>query len=184
VHAGSLDTLVNTMRARPDAAIAGPKLVYGDGRLQLSCRPFPTPLNIAIEGTFLREWFPRSRFVKEYTLEDWDHGELREVDWMYGAALIIRGSVLEEVGLFDEGFFYLYEDIDLCFRVKRHGMKILYDPGAVVTHFLPRERKGVFHSRIGIHVRSIARYLLKNHYGLPLRNETTVPGSEVSESVT
>jgi len=182
VHPGSLDTLVNTMREHPEAGIAGPKLVYGDGRLQHSCRPFPSPMNIAIEGTFLRDWFPKSRFVKDYTLEDWDHQELREVDWMYGAALIIRKSVLDRVGLFDEGFFYLYEDIDLCFRVRKSGIKILYDPQAVVTHFLPRERKGILHNRIGVHCRSIVRYLLKDYYGLPLRTEmkpapATVPPS-------
>jgi hypothetical protein len=177
VHPGSLDALVDTMRAHPEAGIAGPKLVYGDGRLQHSCRPFPSPLNIAIEGTFLRDWFPQSRFVKDYTLEDWDHGQLREVDWMYGAALIIRKTVLDQVGLFDEGFFYLYEDIDLCFRVRKRGIKILYNPQAVVTHFLPRERKGILHNRIGIHCRSIVRYLLKDYYGLPLRTETSVPGS-------
>jgi GT2 family glycosyltransferase len=181
VHAGSLDALVRTMKEHPDAGIAGPKLVYGDGRLQHSCRPFPSPWNIAIEGAFLRDWFPRSRFVKEYTMEDWDHGELREVDWMYGAALIIRKSVLDQVGHFDEGFFYLYEDIDLCFRVKKSGIKILYDPRAVVTHFLPRERKGIFHERFRIHCRSILRYLLKDYYGLPLRTKTS-PNGELKDA--
>ena len=68
VHPGSLDTLVRTMREHPEAAITGPKLVYGDGRLQLSCRPFPSPFNIAIEGAFLRDWFPRSRFVRDYKI--------------------------------------------------------------------------------------------------------------------
>jgi GT2 family glycosyltransferase len=171
VHPGSLDALVRTMREHPDAALAGPKLVYGDGRLQLSCRPFPSPFNIAIEGAFLRDWFPHSRFVRDYTMEDWDHGELREVDWMYGAAWIIRKTALDRVGLFDEGFFYLYEDIDLCFRMKKAGMKILYDPRATVTHFLPRERKGIFHQRIRVHLRSILRYLLKDYFGLPLRTK-------------
>jgi len=171
VHPGSLDTLVRTMRECPEAGIVGPRLVYGDGRLQLSCRPFPSPLNIAIEGTFMRGFFPRSRFVTEYTMEDWDHARRREVDWMYGAALVVRRTTLERVGLFDEGFFYLYEDIDLCFRVKKSGLKVLYEPAAVVTHFLPRERKGLFHGRIGVHVRSIARYLLKDYYGLPIRTK-------------
>ena len=89
----------------------------------------------------------------------------------------IRKSVLDKVGLFDEGFFYLYEDIDLCFRVRKGGFKILYNPQAVVTHFLPRERKGLLHDRIGIHVRSVARYLLKDYYGLPLGTATGAPGS-------
>lgn len=166
VHPGSLDTLVDVMDTHTDVAIAGPKLVYGDGRLQLSCRPFPGPLNMAIEGTFLRDWFPRSRFVKDYTMEDWDHGEMREVDWMYGAAWILRRTDLEQIGYFDEGFFYLYEDIDLCFRAKRKGFKVVYAPQATVTHFLQRERKGLFHERIRTHLSSITRYLVKDYYGL------------------
>jgi len=171
VHPGSLDTLVETMESHPDAAIAGPKLVYGDGQLQHSCRPFPKPSYILIEGTFLRDWFPRSRFVREYTLSDWDHQQMREIDWMYGAALIIRKTALDKFGLFDEAFFYLYEDIDLCFRAKQSGFKILYNPAATVTHFLQRERKGLFHNKIGIHVRSILRYLMKDYYGLGLRTQ-------------
>jgi len=171
VHPGSLDTLVETMESHPDAAITGPKLVYGDGQLQHSCRPFPKPSYILIEGTFLRDWFPRSRFVREYTLSDWDHQQMREVDWMYGAALIIRKTALDKFGLFDEAFFYLYEDIDLCFRAKQSGFKILYNPAAIVTHFLQRERKGLFHNKIGIHVRSILRYLMKDYYGLGLRTQ-------------
>ncbi len=162
---GSLKTLVQVMDQDPEVAIGGPKLLYGDGTLQLSCRPFPSPLNILIEGTFLRNYFSNSRFVKMYTLEDWDHSELREVDWMYGACLIIRRSVLERLGHFDEGFFYLYEDIDLCFRAKKTGMKVIYIPQAEVIHYLERERKPIFHPRIMVHFRSILRYLRKDYYG-------------------
>jgi len=161
VHPGSLKTLVEVMDKHPGVAIGGPKLLYGDGRLQLSCRPFPSLLNIVIEGTLLREYFPNSRFVKEYTLEEWDHNELREVDWMYGACLIVRRDVFRELNGFDEGFFYLYEDIDLCFRAKRKGMKILYIPQAEVIHYLERERRSVFHPMIITHIRSIIRYFKK-----------------------
>lgn len=162
---GAIPTLVRTMDEQSEAALGGPKLVYRDGRLQLSCRPFPTLLNILLEGTPLREYFPDSRYVKEYTLEDWDHNELREVDWMYGACLIIRKAALDRLGLFDEGFFYLYEDVDLCFRAKKLGMKVIYIPQALICHHLERERKGFFHPRIIPHVRSILRYLYKDYYG-------------------
>lgn len=158
----SLRTLVQVMDENPAVAIGGPKLLYGNGTLQLSCRPFPSPLNIIIEGTFLRDHFPNSRFVKDYTMEDWDHNAMKEVDWMYGACLIIRRSALNTLGLFDEGYFYLYEDIDLCFRAKRLGMKVLYIPQAEVIHYLEREQKSVFHPRIVTHIRSILRYLRKN----------------------
>lgn len=162
----SLDVLVKTMDQHREVAIGGPKLIYRDGRLQLSCRPYPSPLNIVIEGTFLRDYFPNSRFVKGYTMEDWDHHELREVDWMYGAALIVRKGVLPEIGCFDESFFYLYEDVDFCFRAKKSGYSVMYIPEAVIVHFLERERKGIFHSRIADHMKSILLYLSKDYYGV------------------
>lgn len=158
---GAVKKLVEVMDAYPEVAIGGPKLVYGDGKLQLSCRPFPSLLNILIEGTFLRDWFHNSKFVKEYTMEDWDHAAIREVDWMYGAGLIIRRESLNTIGLFDERFFYLYEDVDICLRAKKLGFKVMYVPHATIVHFLEREGKGMFHPRIVSHVKSILRYLTK-----------------------
>jgi hypothetical protein len=166
VPEGAIDALVNVMDEHPNAAIGGPKLVYEDGSLQYSCRPFPGILNIVIEGTFLKEWLPNSKYVRNYTMQDWDHDDLMGVDWMYGAALIFRMESLKEVGFFDERFFYLYEDVDLCFRAKRRGFDVLYIPRSTIVHFLRREQKGLFHPRIGSHVKSITRYLLKDRYGL------------------
>lgn len=166
VTPGALDALAAAMDAQPQAAIGGPKLVYEDGSLQYSCRPFPRLMYVALEGTFLRDWFPRNRWARAYTMADWDHAEQREVDWMYGACLIIRRASLDKIGLFDERFFYLYEDVDLCFRARKLGFGVRYIPEATVVHFLRRERKGMFHPHIGTHLKSITRYLLKDHYAL------------------
>lgn len=163
---GAVETLVEVMDRHPEAAIGGPKLVYKDGSLQLSCRPFPSPLNILLEGTFLKKVFPDSRFVKGYTLEDWDHAGLREVDWMYGAALVIRSSALAEIGYLDEAFFYLYEDIDLCFQARKRGHKVLYIPDAVICHHLEREERPLFSKTLRIHLRSIRRYLWKDYLNM------------------
>jgi GT2 family glycosyltransferase len=163
---GAAETLVATMDQHPEAVIGGPKLVYKNGSLQLSCRPFPSPLNIAIEGTFLKTYFGNSKFVKEYTLEEWDHGSLREVDWMYGAALVIRASALEEIGYLDEAFFYLYEDIDLCFQARKKGHKVLYIPDAVICHHLEREERPLFSKTLRVHIRSISRYLVKDYLNM------------------
>jgi GT2 family glycosyltransferase len=160
---GAVEALVSTMDKNPDAAIGGPKLVYKDGSLQLSCRPFPSPMNILVEGTFLKKYFPQSRFVKAYSLEEWDHESLREVDWMYGAALLIRASALERIGLFDEAYFYLYEDIDLCFRARMGGYKVLYIPDAVICHHLEREERSIFSKTLWVHLRSIRRYLVRDY---------------------
>ena len=159
---GAVETLVSTMDEHPDAAIGGPKLVYKNGSLQLSCRPFPSPMNILIEGTFLRNYFPLSRFVKDYTMEDWDHNHLREVDWMYGAALIIRTSLLKEV-VYDASFRHKYEDMDHCFQARKAGYKVLYIPDAVICHHLEVENKFDFSKALVDHVRSMTRYMVKDY---------------------
>jgi len=159
---GAVETLVATMDNHPNAAIAGPKLVYKDGSLQLSCRPFPSPLNILIEGTFLRKYFSNSRFVKDYTMEDWDHSQLREVDWMYGAALIIRRSLLDAV-VYDPNFRHKYEDVDHCFQARKAGYKVLYVPEAVICHHLEVENNFSFSKSLLDHMHSMARYLTKDY---------------------
>ncbi|MBI5233320.1 MAG: glycosyltransferase family 2 protein [Deltaproteobacteria bacterium] len=163
---GAVDTFVACMGKDPSVAIGGPRLVYEDGSLQLSCRPFPKISNIVMEGTSLRGYFSNSRFVKDYTMEDWDHKDARDVDWLYGACLVIRKDRIEEIGVFDERFFYLYEDIDICWRAKKLGMRVRYFPEATIVHFLRRERKKFFHPKIRSHIKSIGLYLLKDYYGL------------------
>jgi len=56
------------------------------------------------------------------------------VDACSGAAMIIRRSILDTVGLFDERFFMYAEDLDLCKRVREHGYVVVWHPGAVVIH--------------------------------------------------
>lgn len=177
VHPGSMRKLVDAMDARPDAGIGGPKLVYRDGTLQLSCRPFPNILRIVFEGTFLRRFFRKTALVRNYTMEDWDHNDTRSVDWMYGACLIIRRELFAELRGFDEGYFYQYEDIDLCWRAKQLGYDVIYVADAVVTHFLDREAQisggdprdawtPFSHPLIKQHIRSIVRFLWRKNFGL------------------
>ncbi|NQU07515.1 MAG: glycosyltransferase family 2 protein [Candidatus Abyssubacteria bacterium] len=163
---GAVSALVKAMDEHPDAVIGGPKLLYEDLSLQLSCRPFPSPLNILIEGTILSKYFPNSKYVTEYSMCRWDHAELREVDWMYGAALIIRRNEMDEIGLFDEGYFYLYEDIDYCYRARRLGKKVIYIPQAEIIHFFERESRNPLNRTLSVHIQSILRYLRKDYTDL------------------
>ena len=93
----SPDTLSKTvafMDANPRCGILGVKLVGADGRLQPSCRYFPTPFNLFAAssklGMWLRRWFfPRTRLVDDL---DWDHATVRECDWVPGCYYLIRRS--------------------------------------------------------------------------------------------
>ncbi|MGQ9524722.1 MAG: glycosyltransferase family 2 protein [Armatimonadota bacterium] len=138
VHPGALRTLVEFADSHPEAGIIGPRLLNADGSIQYSCRSFPTLATGFFRNTFLGRLFPRNRFNRQYLLTDWDHSAVREVDWVSGAAMMIRRQVLDQIGLLDEGFFMYCEDVDICYRAHQAGWKVMYCPDAVITHMIAR----------------------------------------------
>ena len=162
VEKGALRRLVDFMEATPEAGASAPKLLYPDGRLQLSCRNFPTLRSALVRRTPLRRLFPGSRLGRDYAMADWDHGRLREVDWAFGACLLIRRSAMEAVGDLDERFKLYCEDIDWCYRARRMGWKVYYVPEAVVRHDLIDGDYDQYFSIHGVrHYRAMFQYLLK-----------------------
>lgn len=120
-----------------DAGAIGPKLINTDGSLQLSCRSFPSWRNALFSRySLLTRLFPRNKYSVEYLYTDWPHNEIKEVDWLSGACLMIRREVFEKIGLFDEAFFMYCEDVDICYRIKQAGWKNLYYPYAEVVHYI------------------------------------------------
>ncbi|MEM9026665.1 MAG: glycosyltransferase family 2 protein [Verrucomicrobiota bacterium] len=161
LHANTVDTLVDVAESNPKVGIVHPKLVYRDQRLQLSIRPFPSIFHIAIEGTKLRGLFEWTGLPARIQMRNCGHDHLMEFDCCYGAGLIIRNSVLKQIGGFDEGYFYQYEDYDLCYRVKAAGYENWYQPAATMTHFYEREDT-VFHPGLKKHLKSILRFQMRN----------------------
>jgi GT2 family glycosyltransferase len=110
------------------------------------------------------------------------HDTLMQFDCVYGAAMLVRNAVARSVHGFDEGFFYQYEDYDLCFRAKKAGYENWYDPRAVVTHFYEREERGVFHARLKTHLKSIMRFQKRNMWKIsnaPVVNRKDLDGQKV-----
>ncbi|MBM3493609.1 MAG: glycosyltransferase family 2 protein [Armatimonadetes bacterium] len=135
---GALGELVRHADRRLDAAIFGPKLLNTDGSLQYSCRSFPNLGTGFFRNTPLGRLFPRNRFTDDYLLSSWDHSSARDVDWVSGSALMIRREDLLELGGFDEGFFMYCEDVDLCYRARLLGRKVVYCPASVIYHHIGR----------------------------------------------
>lgn len=166
VSAGALDVLLSYMARFPQAGAAGPLLFGEDGEVQPSCRSFPTLRAVALRGLGLDRLFPSSRLLQRYLLSDWDHREARPVDWVLGACMLLRRQALERVGLFDEGFFMYYEDIDWCLRAKREGWQIHYVPQARVAHVYQRGSARGVNRLLFYHIKSIVRLFWKHR--LPL----------------
>lgn len=161
VHPGAIRTLLDALQ-EPGVGIVGPKLLNPDGSLQFSCRRFPNPVAAAFRNTFLGSWFPNNPYVRDYLMQEFDHAQRREVDWLSGAALIVRGEVLDQVGLLDESLFMYCEDVDLCKRCWEAGWRVVYVPEAVVTHAIGRSTDQVADRMIVRFHRSMLRFWTKH----------------------
>ncbi|MCS6803175.1 MAG: glycosyltransferase family 2 protein [Chloroflexota bacterium] len=122
--------------ARPEVGAAGPKLVLPDGSLDYACRrSFPTPAVAFYRLVGLSTLFPRSKRFGRYNLTFLSPEIETEVDSVVGAFMMVRGEVVEEVGLLDEMFFMYGEDLDWAFRIKERGWTIRYNPAVTVLHY-------------------------------------------------
>ncbi|MGQ9554058.1 MAG: glycosyltransferase family 2 protein [Anaerolineae bacterium] len=124
------------MDEHSDVGAIGPRLVLADGSLDLACRRgFPTPLNSLAKYSGLARLFPHSRRLASYNLIYLDPDEEADVDSLVGAFMLLRGQALQEVGGLDEAFFMYGEDLDLCYRLKALGWRVLYWPEVTVLHY-------------------------------------------------
>ncbi len=131
----ALADMMAFMESDPNIGVAGPKLVLDDGSLDLACRrSFPTITNSFYKIFGLSQLFPHSPRLARYNLTYLDPDVVTEVDSVVGAFMMVRGGILEQVGLLDEEFFLYGEDLDWAFRIKAAGWKVYYYPKVQVIH--------------------------------------------------
>lgn len=128
VEAGALNRLIHFMTENPDVGAVGPKLLSADGSVQLSCGIRPSLRTELVNKTLLHNLFPF------YKLGRWHHDKIRNVDWVMGACILVRKSVVEEIGRLDPAIFMFYEDLDWCLRIRDSGWRICYFPFSRVHH--------------------------------------------------
>ncbi|MBI3972333.1 MAG: glycosyltransferase family 2 protein [Chloroflexi bacterium] len=133
---------VAAMEADPSIGVLGPKLVRGDGSLDLACRrSFPTPQNALYHFLRLPRLAPFHPAFGQYNLTYRDPDEAYDVDAVTGAFMLLRREVLAQVGLLDETFWMYGEDLDLCWRSKVQGWRTRYHPAVCVVHLKGQSSK-------------------------------------------
>jgi len=130
----AIEQLAAFAHEHPEAALVGPKLLNPDGTLQRSVRGFPTLWRLATEYFFLRKLAPRSRLLNGFYAGGFDHEQVREAEFVMGAAMLVRREAVDAVGLLDESFFIFSEETDWCYRFRVAGWHVLFYPGAEVVH--------------------------------------------------
>jgi hypothetical protein len=126
---------IEYMDANSDIGCLGVKNVLTDGSVDSSGkRGFPTPFNSLCYLLGLSKLFPKSKRFGGYKLSYLSDNEINDVDSVSGAFMLIPKSVLNRVGLFDESIFMYGEDIDLCYRIKQSGLRVVYYPEVFFIH--------------------------------------------------
>jgi N-acetylglucosaminyl-diphospho-decaprenol L-rhamnosyltransferase len=131
---GALDRLLDFADTRPRAAVVGPRLSNPDGTLQRSVRGFPTLWRLATEYFFLRKLAPSTSALNAFYGGGFDHDEVREVEVVMGACMLLRREAVEKVGYCDEDYFLFSEETDWCFRFREAAWEVVFFPGAECVH--------------------------------------------------
>jgi len=132
----ALGKLVTFLDATPRAGAAGARLVHGDGTFQHSAFGFPGLRQILVDFFPLHHRLVDSRFNGRYPRRLYEAGRPFVVDHPLGAALMVRGQALAQVGSFDERFFMYCEEIDLCRRLWQAGWDVYAVPAAEIVHLV------------------------------------------------
>jgi len=172
VFPGEVEAWIEWMHARPDVGISGPRIMNPDGSDQESCYRFPSLLTPVLRRTMLGRLPIAKKSLDRYTMKDMNRALEQDVDWVLGAAMLMRRTVLDRIGHFDERFFMYFEEADICRRAWSHGHRVTYAPVARFMHYHGRESRIRFpwefvtNKLARVHVASGIKYFLK-HIGTP-----------------
>lgn len=155
----TLEKCVKYMDIHSDIGCLGIKTILKNGEFDHGCkRGFPTPFNSLCYVLHLDKIFKNSKKFGGYTLSYLSIDETNEVDSVSGAFMLIPRKVLDEVGLFDESIFMYAEDIDLCYRIKLSGYKVVYYADAFMIHLKgqsglhTKNKQVIYHFHNGIKI--------------------------------
>lgn len=124
----STNKLLEFAQSHPEAGLVAPRLIEPGGSTQASVKKLPTLLGV------IREYWLGQRYAYEQYAPT--TGQPIEVEAVYGAAMMIKKELLEKIGGFDERYFLFFEDLDLCRKIGKLGLKIIYYPRATFKHLV------------------------------------------------
>jgi GT2 family glycosyltransferase len=165
IHDRALERLVGYAETRPDAGAFGCRVLNPDGSFQNPARPLPTVRGALVSALYVR-WLSRLSDAFEADLYcNWAGRTERPIGFQSGCCLMVRRRLLEQLQGFDERFFYHFEETDLCCRIWNSGSRVVFYPGAEITH-LGGQSVGRFPIRFALETyRSRYRYFYK-HFGV------------------
>ena len=130
----SLRRLLAVLENNERCGVVAPRIVDAEGKLEHSLRRRPRLVSTYSQALFLHRLFPEAPWTDELIRDPRAYAEPTVVEWVSGACVLTRRSVLEEIGGWDEDFFLYGEDVDICRRVWTAGYEVRYEPNATAVH--------------------------------------------------
>lgn len=166
VLAGAIEALAAFLAAHPRVGMVGPRLLNPDGTLQRAAFRFPT-LSMS-----LLDLFPPGEVLPGRLYDSWWHGRYPQeqgsapfaIDHPLGACMLVRNTVIAEVGLLDSGYFMYSEEVDWCWRIRQAGWAIWQEPAAEVIHVGGAATRQFRYKMLVALYRSRLRFF-RQHYG-------------------
>ena len=159
--------LVEFLQSHPRAgAVASALVDVRDGRIQRSCRTFPTPAALWAQASGLAALFPRSRRFGFYKMGWWNYRDARAIEQPMASSLMLRRAAIETIGnLFDADFPIFFNDVDLCWRLRRADWEIWFEPRSRVRHWGGAATGQLKPAMIEESHRSLRRFYRKHYRG-------------------
>lgn len=161
---GVVAALVAVLDEAPDVALVGPMLLNPDGTVYPSGREFPS-IGEALGHAFLGLVWGGNPWTRRYRHLGADQHVARPADWVSGAIFLARRTAWVTVGGFDEAYFMYVEDVDLCWRLRRAGWDVRYEPAAQVVHEQGRSASRHPYRMLLAHHRSMWRFAWRSADG-------------------
>lgn len=131
----NLDILIDYLQSHPKVAVVTPQVNLTNGHLDMAChRGEPTPWAFFTYFAKLEKLFPQNQHFGQYHQTYKDYSQIHSIDACSGAAMLVRKSAMDKVGLLDEQFFMYAEDLDWCRRFREAGWQIIYHPLVKIIH--------------------------------------------------
>lgn len=164
----SIEKLYIRMRSDPEILIAGPKLLYADGRNQSYFTPksYLTLWRLFCMEFFINRIFIKSNFFNSYFQTYMDYDKERFVEQVSGAVFMFKRSLIDKIGLLDENYFMFFEESDFCLQALKKGYKLLYYPESKVIHIAGQSTLSGFSEQSNRYYIESSIYFFKKNYGL------------------
>jgi GT2 family glycosyltransferase len=132
-----LQLMLKRMESDAQIGALGPKLLNSDGSVQkgFSSKRAVTLRSLISDALYMGDFFARWRLTRLMLTQRVDDDQSAQAAEIAGACLLVRRKALDAIGLFDESFYYWFEDTDLCWRLGKAGWKLFYLAEARATHY-------------------------------------------------